>query len=103
MKTNLGHLEGAAGIAGLLKSVLMLQHGQIPPHLHFRQPTPYLNWADWRLTVPTEPQAWPQKPGPRRAAVSSFGFSGTNAHVLLEQAPELTPGVVNASPLLQER
>jgi thioester reductase-like protein len=91
VKTNLGHLEGAAGIAGLIKAVLMVQHGQIPPHLHLRQPTPYLNWHDWQLRLPTEAEPWPERPGPRRAAVSSFGFSGTNAHVLVEQSPESSP------------
>ncbi|MFZ9279835.1 MAG: type I polyketide synthase [Vulcanococcus sp.] len=103
VKTNLGHLEGAAGIAGLIKAALMLQRGQVPPHLHLRQLTPYLSWGDWGLTVPTEAQAWPAKQGPRRAAVSSFGFSGTNAHVLLEQAPELKTGVAQPAPLVMER
>jgi thioester reductase-like protein len=88
VKTNLGHLEAAAGIAGLIKCVLMLQHGRIPPHLHLRQPTPYMNWGDWKLQIPTTLTPWPRQGGePRRAAVSSFGFSGTNAHVVLEQAP----------------
>ncbi|MBM4098281.1 MAG: polyketide synthase, partial [Planctomycetes bacterium] len=99
VKTNLGHLEGAAGIAGLIKAVLMVQHGQIPPHLHLRQPTPYLNWNDWALRIPTAAEPWHAGAGPRRAAVSSFGFSGTNAHVLLEQAPELSPPL----PPLRER
>ena len=88
LKTNLGHLEAAAGIAGLIKSVLMLHHGQIPPHLHLRQPTPYVNWNELNLQIPTVLTPWPREGGePRRAAVSSFGFSGTNAHVVLEQAP----------------
>ena len=88
VKTNLGHLEAAAGIAGLIKSLLMVRHGLIPPHLHLRQPTPYVNWDDWSLQIPTSPTPWPHQDGrPRRAAVSSFGFSGTNAHVVLEQSP----------------
>jgi len=87
VKTNLGHLEGAAGIAGLLKAVLMVQHGQVPPHLHLRQPTPYFPWQQWEIEIPTTAQPWPSAGRPRRAAVSSFGFSGTNAHVLVEQAP----------------
>ena len=87
-KTNIGHLEAAAGIAGLIKCVLMLRYGQIPPHLHLRQPTPYGNWSEWNLQIPTTLNPWPRQGGePRRAAVSSFGFSGTNAHVVLEQAP----------------
>jgi len=108
VKTNLGHLEGAAGIAGLIKAVLMVQHGQIPPHLHLRQPTPYLDWSAWALNVPTETTIWPRadhhKAGrPRRAAVSSFGFSGTNAHVLVEQAPleAHLPWPAPATPLQQ--
>jgi len=102
VKTNLGHLEGAAGIAGFLKAVLMVQKGSIPPHLHLRQPTPYLSWDDWALRIPTVPEPWPEGPGLRRAAVSSFGFSGTNAHVVLEQAaPELQPPPPQpASPLV---
>ncbi|MBM4098253.1 MAG: SDR family NAD(P)-dependent oxidoreductase, partial [Planctomycetes bacterium] len=83
----------------LIKAVLMVQHGQIPPHLHLRQPTPYLNWNDWALRIPTAAEPWHAGAGPRRAAVSSFGFSGTNAHVLLEQAPELSPPL----PPLRER
>lgn len=87
VKTNLGHLEGAAGIAGLLKAVLMVQRGQVPPHLHLRQPTPYFPWQQWKLQIPTALEPWPRCDRPRRVAVSSFGFSGTNAHVLVEQAP----------------
>lgn len=88
VKTNLGHLEAAAGIAGLIKSVLMVRHGLIPPHLHLRQPTPYVNWDQWSLQIPTSPTPWPRQDSqPRRAAVSSFGFSGTNAHVVVEQPP----------------
>ncbi len=87
VKTNLGHLEGAAGIAGLIKAVLMVQRGQIPPHLHLRQPTPFVSWEQWAMTIPTALTPWPRSDRPRRVAVSSFGFSGTNAHVIVEQAP----------------
>jgi len=87
VKTNLGHLEGAAGVAGLIKAVLMVQRGQVPPHLHLRQPTPFVPWDQWAMTIPTALTPWPQSGRPRRAAVSSFGFSGTNAHVIVEQAP----------------
>jgi len=87
VKTNLGHLEGAAGIAGLIKAVLMVQRGQVPPHLHLRQPTPFVPWDQWAMTIPTAVTPWPQNKWPRRAAVSSFGFSGTNAHAIVEQAP----------------
>jgi acyl transferase domain-containing protein len=108
LKTNLGHLEGAAGIAGLIKTVLMVQHGSIPPHLHLRQRTPYLNWDDWALQIPATAEPWPQPleadPRPRRAAVSSFGFSGTNAHVLVEQAPgSLRPELPEPAPPLREQ
>ena len=85
VKTNIGHLEAAAGIAGVIKTVLMLQKRQIPPHLHFRQLNPAL--AGLQATIPTQLQSWQSGRGPRRAAVSSFGFSGTNAHVILEEAP----------------
>lgn len=85
VKTNIGHLEAAAGIAGVIKTVLMLQKRQIPPHLHFRQLNSAL--AGLQATIPTQLQSWQSGRGPRRAAVSSFGFSGTNAHVILEEAP----------------
>jgi len=87
VKTNIGHLESAAGVAGLIKLVLALQHAQVPPHLHLQQPNPQLPWARLPLQVPRAAMPWPQADGPRRAAVSSFGMSGTNVHLLLEQAP----------------
>ncbi|MCB9941402.1 MAG: AMP-binding protein [Planctomycetaceae bacterium] len=83
-KTNIGHLEAAAGIAGLLKVVLMLQHRQIPPHLNFEAPNPHFPWDDTPVNVPTEIQDWPVSDRPGLAAISSFGFSGTNAHVIVE-------------------
>ena len=86
-KTNLGHLEAAAGIAGFIKATLAVQRGQIPPNLHFSQWNPAIDPSATRFFVPTEPTAWPTTHGPRRAAVSSFGFGGTNAHVVVEQGP----------------
>jgi acyl transferase domain-containing protein len=86
VKTNLGHLEGAAGIAGLIKAVLALQHGVVPPNLHFREPNPHLPLAGTRFRIPTEPVAWPAGTG-RHVGVSSFGFGGTNAHLVLREAP----------------
>ncbi len=86
VKTNLGHLEGAAGIAGLIKSALCLANEEIPPHLHLRTPNPHLDWSRLSVEVPTARRGW-QGTEPRFAAVSSFGFSGTNAHVILESAP----------------
>lgn len=91
VKTNLGHLESAAGVAGLIKVILSLQHQQIPPHLHLRQPNPYINWADLPISVTTQTTAWPSGEKQRLAGVSSFGASGTNAHVLLEEAPRSHP------------
>ncbi|WP_375496224.1 type I polyketide synthase, partial [uncultured Nostoc sp.] len=87
VKTNIGHLEAAAGIAGLIKSVLQLQHEEIAPHLHLKQPNPYINWAELPIQVPTEIVPWSTGNQPRLAGVSSFGFSGTNAHVIIEEAP----------------
>lgn len=86
-KTNVGHLEGAAGITGLIKVVLSLQHGEIPPHLHFQQPNPHVAWADVPVRVATSRTPWPSGYERRLAGVSSFGASGTNAHVVLEEAP----------------
>ncbi len=88
VKTNLGHLEAAAGIASLMKVVLALQHEEIPPHLHFKQPNPLMAWDNLPLQVPTSRQVWSRGETPRIAGVSSFGMSGTNAHVVLEEAPE---------------
>ncbi|WAN69216.1 SDR family NAD(P)-dependent oxidoreductase [Moorena producens JHB] len=87
VKTNIGHLEAAAGIAGLIKVVLQLQHQQIAPHLHFDQPNPYINWEQLPVLVPTDGTPWEIEDKPRLAGLSSFGFSGTNAHVILEEAP----------------
>jgi 3-oxoacyl-(acyl-carrier-protein) synthase/SAM-dependent methyltransferase len=93
IKTNLGHLEAAAGVAGLIKVVLALEHDEIPPHLHFTRPTPLVDWDDLRLAVPTARTPWPRSDRPRTAGVSSFGFSGTNAHVVVQDAPlaDVTP------------
>jgi acyl transferase domain-containing protein len=88
VKTNIGHLEAAAGIAGLIKVVLSLGHGVIPPHLHLSRPNPHIPWAELAVAVPTQLTPWPERGRRRLAGVSSFGFSGTNAHVVLEQAPE---------------
>lgn len=91
VKTNIGHLEAGAGVAGLLKAVLALEHGRVPGHPRLSRPTPHLDWDAVALAVPATTAAWPNGDGPRRAGVSSFGFSGTNAHVILEAAPEPPP------------
>ncbi len=83
VKTNIGHLEAAAGIAGLIKVVLALQHGQIPAHLHFSELNPYIALDGSPLAIAAQAQAWPAEDGPRFAGVSSFGFGGTNAHVIV--------------------
>jgi acyl transferase domain-containing protein/SAM-dependent methyltransferase len=87
VKTNIGHTETAAGIAGLLKGVIMLQRGEIPPHLHLKTPSPYVDWAGLRLTVPTAVTPLEHRKAGRLIGVSSFGFSGTNVHVVLGEAP----------------
>ncbi|MDC0667762.1 type I polyketide synthase [Nannocystis radixulma] len=86
VKTNIGHTEAAAGIAGLIKTVLAVHHGALPRHLHFREPNPAIAWDRLPLEVVREHRPWPE--GPRIAGVSSFGASGTNAHVILAAATE---------------
>jgi acyl transferase domain-containing protein/acyl carrier protein len=103
VKTNIGHLEAAAGVAGLIKVILALQHRTIPPHLHFNTPSPHIAWADLPLQVSTQEVAWEPIGGRRIGGVSSFGFSGTNAHVVLEEAPPCVaaePAPVRRSSLL---
>lgn len=87
IKTNVGHLEGAAGIAGVIKAALCLAHGRIPPHLHLRRPNPRVSWHELPVKVVTDEQEWAPSLGMRVAGVSSFGITGTNAHVVLEQSP----------------
>ncbi|HEX7843726.1 MAG TPA: beta-ketoacyl synthase N-terminal-like domain-containing protein, partial [Kofleriaceae bacterium] len=87
VKTHIGHLDVAAGIAGLIKTVGMLRHRQLVPSLHFEQPNPRLGLADSPFEIPTKLSPWPAGALPRRAGVSAFGFGGTNAHVVLEEAP----------------
>ncbi|WP_423395908.1 amino acid adenylation domain-containing protein [Burkholderia sp. LMG 21824] len=87
VKTNIGHTESAAGIAGVIKVVLSLNHDRLPAHLHFRQPSPLVQWDALPIEVCAEASAWPRGERPRRAGVSAFGASGTNAHLVLEEAP----------------
>jgi natural product biosynthesis luciferase-like monooxygenase protein len=86
VKTNVGHLEAAAGIAGLIKVALSLKHRAIPASLHFQEPNPYIPFEKLPLRVPQTLERWPESPGPALAGVSSFGFGGTNAHVVLQGA-----------------
>jgi surfactin family lipopeptide synthetase A len=95
IKTNFGHLDTAAGIAGVLKSALALHHKQIPPSLNFRSPNPTINFVDSPVYVNEELAEWSDKEHKRYAGISSFGLSGTNCHVLLEQAPVLQPAASN--------
>ncbi|MBE9169285.1 type I polyketide synthase [Pleurocapsales cyanobacterium LEGE 06147] len=97
VKTNIGHLEAAAGVASLIKVVLAMQHEEIPPHLHLKNPNPAISWQDLLVEIPTKPTSWPTARERRRlAGISSFGMSGTNAHVVIEEAPVLksTPPAV---------
>ncbi|GGK76630.1 type I polyketide synthase [Mangrovihabitans endophyticus] len=87
VKTNLGHLDAAAGVAGLIKAILAVRHGLVPPTVHFRAPNPRIDFAGSPFFVNTEPLPWPRRTGPRRAGVTSLGIGGTNAHVVLQEAP----------------
>ena len=88
VKTNIGHLESAAGIAGLIKVVLALRHREIPAHLNLHNPTPHVQWNEIPVCVPTSLTPWPAGTGQRLAGVSSFGGSGTNSHIVVGEAPE---------------
>ncbi|WP_224360429.1 non-ribosomal peptide synthetase/type I polyketide synthase [Hyalangium versicolor] len=96
LKSNVGHAEAAAGVGGLIKAVLALQHRQIPPSIHFKNPNPYIPFDKIPLRVPTSLLPWPEVSGPRLAGVSAFGFGGTNAHIVLEEAPVAASGAVQA-------
>ena len=91
VKTNIGHADTAAGVAGLIKTVLALKHKQIPPSLHYEQPNPKIDFANSPFYVNTTLSEWKAGPTPRRAGVNSFGVGGTNAHIVLEEAPPVAP------------
>jgi acyl transferase domain-containing protein len=102
VKTNIGHLEAASGITGFIKAALALHHEEIPPNLHFRERNPHVILEGTRFFVPVTPTPWPRSEHGRFAGVSSFGFSGTNAHIVLEEAPRM-PARHSADPPTESR